>query len=40
MNALGTYSRPSSANRPLSVRLEAKTLHYHSDGTGRDSYIV
>jgi hypothetical protein len=26
--------------KPVRVPVEAKALHYHADGTGRDSYIA
>ena len=38
---IGTFGSPSK--HPIAVKrpvINSKTLNYHSDGTGRDSYIV
>ena len=37
---LGSTGRAASNNRGGYSRLDGKPLHYHSDGTGRDNYIV
>ena len=36
---VGTFS-PKRSQRGVAPRIEAKNLYYHSDGTGRDSYVV
>mmetsp|Transcript_15533 Transcript_15533/g.1396 ORF Transcript_15533/g.1396 Transcript_15533/m.1396 type:complete len:117 (+) Transcript_15533:109-459(+) len=36
---IGTFGK-KEAYKPINNYLPAKHLHYHSDGTGRDKYII
>ena len=39
VDSIGTFSQRKPANPPPAPVLKARTTHYQSDGTGRDSYV-
>ena len=36
----GRFTVQSPKSKDVKPRIDAKSLHYHSDGSGRDKYIT
>ena len=36
----GVRVKPASLDKSSAARLDGKTFHYHSDGSGRDNYVT